>query len=114
MGKLGTHSRRPKKTGPRHAWVYPAEERGRRIRWRTSTITLYLALVGAALWVAHILGWSERVGIPVVGVPYWAVTTAIWSRHGPEMPGLDRRSSPRRVDDQHDPPMIHVDVHKPR
>ena len=74
--------------GPRHAAVLPPEERGRRIRWRVATLGFYLALQLAALWTAHLWGWPENIAVPVVALPYWAAVTAIWSRCGPDMPGL--------------------------
>ena len=86
--RLGTRSRGPNAKGPRHARVHPAGERGRRIRWRTASVSLYPALEGAALWTAHIWGWPEVIAIPVVAIPYWAAVTAVWSRYGPEMAGM--------------------------
>jgi hypothetical protein len=80
---------RPDAKGPRHALVYPAEQRGQRIRWRSATFALYFVLQGAALWIVHVWGWPEVIAIPVVSLPYWHVVTAVWSRYGPYMPGLD-------------------------
>jgi hypothetical protein len=84
-----TRSSGPNAKSPRHALVYPAEERGRRILWRVTTVGLYLTLEAAALWTAHIWGWPEVIAIPVVAVPYWAAVTAVWSGWGPDMPGLN-------------------------
>ena len=77
----------------RHAWKYPPEERGRRIRWRTVTFALYAALAVATGWISHNRGWSDdwfppKWVIGVVAVPYWAVVIAVWRSYGPYLPGL--------------------------
>jgi len=78
----------------RHDGYRPAE-RGRRIRWRTVSIGVFLVLVGAAYWAAFRIGWPMRGEAAIVGIPYWVVVTAIWRRKGPHMPELhgnyDRR-----------------------
>lgn len=74
--------------GPKHALALPPGQRGRRVRWRVGAFSVYFALQGAAMWAVHTWGWPEAVAIPVVAVPYWVVVTAIWSRFGPEVPGL--------------------------
>src|SRR3954454_19927553 len=77
----------------KHGFVYPPEERSRRIVWRTATVGVYLLLTVAAIWVAHVQGWSDGWFPPnwvlvIVALPYWAVATAVWKRYGPYMPGL--------------------------
>jgi TRAP-type C4-dicarboxylate transport system permease large subunit len=78
----------------RHDGYRPAE-RGRRIRWRAVSIGTFLVLVGAAYGIAFRMGWPTRGEAAVVGLPYWALVTAIWRRKGPYMPALhgnyDRR-----------------------
>ncbi|MEU7907770.1 hypothetical protein [Actinoplanes sp. NPDC049118] len=74
--------------GPKHALVYPPEERGRRIRWRVATIGVFLGLEMAAMWAAGRWGLPEELVIPVIAVPYWAVVPMIWSQWGPDMPGV--------------------------
>jgi hypothetical protein len=78
----GRHERRP-----RHS-AYTPEERGRRVVWRAVTVTIYLVLCAGALWFANVEGWPFRLVLGPVAVPYWLGVTAIWSRHGPDMPGL--------------------------
>jgi hypothetical protein len=68
--------------------AYPAEERGRRILWRTVTIGIYGGLVALSFWVAQRLHWPGQLMLPAVALPYWAVVTWIWSRSGPYMPRL--------------------------
>jgi hypothetical protein len=83
----------------KHGFVYPPEERGRRIVWRTVTVGVYLVLTAAAIWVAHVQGWSDgwfppRGLLGLVGLPYWAVVTAVWKRYGPYMPRLHGNGRP--------------------
>ncbi|MFI7598979.1 hypothetical protein [Actinoplanes sp. NPDC049681] len=75
-------------TGPKHAAVYPPGERGRRILWRTVTMGLFFALEVGGFWVAHVLGWADGLVGALIAVPYWTAVTSVWSRYGPEMPGL--------------------------
>ena len=79
---------RRKRSQARHSRSYPPEERGRRIVWRSVTIGVFLALIGGALWIAHLYRWPEPALIGLVSVPYWAAVTAVWRRWGPYMPGL--------------------------
>lgn len=67
---------------------YPPEERGRRVLWRTVTIGLFLALGVVAYWLADRNGWSERLTLAAVAIPYWVIVTVVWSKSGPYMPRL--------------------------
>lgn len=75
--------------GGRHrADRYPPDERGRRVLWRSVTVGLYLLVSIAALWLSETTGWSFKILLGAVAVPYWYVVMVIWSRWGPYMPGL--------------------------
>ena len=47
------------RTWAKHGFVYPPEGRSRRIVWRTVTAGVFLLLTAAAIWVAHVQGWSD-------------------------------------------------------
>jgi hypothetical protein len=51
-------------------------------------VSLYIAVVAVALLCAHHWNWTEGFVIPAVSIPYWWITTLVWSQRGPEMPGL--------------------------
>ncbi|GID94722.1 hypothetical protein ACFQFC_13760 [Amorphoplanes digitatis] len=53
-----------------------------------ATIGLFAALAAAGSWASDAWGWPDGLVIPAIAVPYWAAVTAVWSRWGPEMPGL--------------------------
>ena len=75
-------------SSPRHALVLPPEERGRRIRWRIAVIGIYIVVEALALLCAHRWNWPEGFVIAAVSIPYWWITTVVWSQWGPELPGL--------------------------
>ena len=78
---------------PRHDG-YSVEERSRRILWRTVSFCIFAVLGGFAFWLSARLGWPFYIVLLVIGLPYWAVVTAVWRRKGPYMPGLHEDSRP--------------------
>ncbi|GAB1688208.1 hypothetical protein KRM28CT15_00110 [Krasilnikovia sp. M28-CT-15] len=83
----------------RHALIYPPEERGRRILWRTVTFAGFTALTAPVVWFTYIRGWIDepfiRKGLlALVALPYWAVVMAVWKRRGPYLPKLHGNERP--------------------
>jgi hypothetical protein len=50
---------------------------------RPGTAVMAVALLGAHHW-----NWAEGLVIPAVSIPYWWMTTMVWSPWGPDLPGL--------------------------
>ncbi len=79
------------KRRPGHG-AYSAEERGRRILWRTVTIGLYAGLGIFAIWLAAWLRWPFKLTLALIAIPYWTLVIALWMWRGPYLPRQSRRS----------------------
>jgi hypothetical protein len=78
---------------------FSAEERGRRVRWRATSIGLFAALIVAGYRLADQERWPANFA-PMVGLPYWALVTVIWRRWGPYMAALHGNFDRRRPRDE--------------